>query len=389
MARALLFALSLTALAPTAFAQLREAPWGPKQYNAADLEVRRDALPDELPADQIEVVVEASDEYCKPKSTRMLGISIPVPVEPAATFFCGQIQAYLDGPAGAVPVRLSRQIWTQRKVADQVAALDVAPERRYLALSRWRPYDVAMNSAGLVPRMRWVVEEVLWDRVDSKLLWHALRNIYTDDAYEGGRIWGMRLHLRRYFAFTLPATLSRRGEVRNHAPVPGGRWVPSEQMAGWQSASQSALAFVNTYSSPGLRDFTRSKFIRIRAQAQAPYVSTKVDWASEAWMRLEHPPEKALTPAMDYGTHAMLEVPPGRYVVDPYDVARGKPLEIELKPGEVVVIEFTRNLVGADGAALADIKTWQKMLTRGRHAFLQDARALPEPWQVETWFTSP
>ena len=386
---ALMLVLALTTASPGAVAQLRDAPWGPNQSNANDLEIRRDALPAELPVDEIEVVVEASDEYCKPKSSKLLGISIPVPVAPAASFFCQQMAAYLNVHAGALPVQLSRQIWSKRKAADQVAGLDVALQRRYVLLSRWRAYDVEMNPYGLVPRMRWVVEEVLWDRAESKPLWHALRNIYTNDVYEGGRVWGIQLNLRRYFEFTLPATLSSRGVARAHAPVPDGRWIATEQITGWQSTSRAAIAFVNSYAGPGVRDFRRSKSIRVRSATQAPYLAGKVDWASDAWMRMGHPPETATTPPMDFGTHALLEVPPGRYVIDPYDPSRAKALELDLKPGEIAVIEFSRKVVGADGPELADIKTWQKELARGRHAFLEDSRVLPDPWQIESWFFEP
>jgi len=378
----------LVTASPLVLAQLREAPWGPDQYNAKDFEARLDALPDELPADQIDVVVEASDEFCKPKSTKLLGISMPVPVAPAATFFCQKMAAYLDGYAGKLPVRLSRQIWTQRKVADHVAALDLPVQRRYVLLSRWRAYDVGMNAYGLVPRMRWVVEEALWDRTDNRTLWHALRNVYTDDVYEGGRIWGMQIYLKRYFEYTLPSTLGNRGTVRNHAPVPDGRWISAGQMTAWQSDARAAIAFVNNHTSPGPRDLLRSKSIRIRAEAQAPYARGKVEWASEEWMRLEYPPEMALTPPMDYGSHALLEVPAGRYVIDPYDQQRGKPLELSLKAGELVVIELSRSLVGPDGSQVADLDTWRKAMARGRHAFLEDGRVLAQPWQVESWFVT-
>jgi hypothetical protein len=133
---------------------LRLAPLGPNQLASRDLEVRFDRLPDQLPADQIEVVVEASDEYCKPKTYKVMGITLPVPVMAHATFFCQVLEAYgLQGESKHRP-RLSRQIWQERDIASHVAQLDVPPSERYLALTR-------------------------------------------------------------------------RGETRGHAPVPGGRWVPA------------------------------------------------------------------------------------------------------------------------------------------------------------------
>ncbi|MCY4744567.1 hypothetical protein NYO99_06235 [Pelomonas sp. UHG3] len=383
--------LALLLTAPAAQAQLREAPWGPNQYNAHDLEVRRDALPDTLATEDIEVVVEASDEYCKPRFTKLIGISVPIPVAPGVEFFCRQLATYADSHAGALPVRLSRQTWQQRDVGAHVAQLDVPAQRRHVLLSRWRIYDAETNPYGLVPRMRWTVEEALWDRTEQRLLWHALRTIYTDDVYEKGRIWGMQLHLKRYFAYTLPSMLGQRGQTRAHAPVPGSQWVAPADIAGWRSDTQGAIAFVNNHFTSGLRDFRRSKVFDLRP-ADQPYVAPPIKkdwWASEAWMKDEHPPIPGITPPMDPFTHALLAVPPGRYVIDPYDRERGKPLELDVQAGAVVVVEFRRALVGADGPVLADDKTWQKALAQGPHAFLADSRPLPPNRRVEAWFTSP
>ena len=190
--------------------------------------------------------------------------------------------------------------------------------------------------------------------------------------------------------FALPATLARRGELRSHAPVPGGRWVAAAQMEGWQSDSRAAIAFVNSYaSSSRVRDFPRGTVFFVRAVDQAPYVMQRLDWASEARMRADSTVHLAITPLIDYGSHAMLELPPGRYVIDPYDPERTQALEIDLKAGEMAVVELSRKLIGADGPELADIKTWKKALARGRHAFLEDLRVLPDPWQIQCWFVGP
>jgi hypothetical protein len=382
--------LALMLAAPTARAQLRDAPWGPNQYNAYDLEVRRDTLPDTLAAEDIEVVVEASDEYCLPRSAKFMGISLPVPVAPAVPFFCRQIATYVEGSAGALPVRLSRQTWQLRDVAAHVAALDVPVQRRQVLLSRWRPYDAETNAYGLVPRMRWVVEEALWDRTAQRLLWHALRVIYTDDVSEAGRIWGMQLHLKRYFAYTLPGVLGKRGLTRAHAPVPGAQWVAAADMAGWRSDTQGAIAFMNSYDTSGVRRLPRGASFPLRPADQPAETRARMEWASEAWLKDEHPPKSGQTPRMDSNTHALLSVPHGRYVIDPYDRERGRPIEFDVKAGATVVVNLTRALIGADGPVLADDKVWQKALARGGpHAFLADSRPLPPDRRVETWFTSP
>jgi hypothetical protein len=115
-----------------------------------------------------------------------------------------------------------------------------------------------------------------------------------------------------------------------------------------------------------------------------------MEWASEAWLKDEHPPKSGQTPRMDSNTHALLSVPHGRYVIDPYDRERGRPIEFDVKAGATVVVNLTRALIGADGPVLADDKVWQKALARGGpHAFLADSRPLPPDRRVETWFTSP
>lgn len=85
-------------------------------------------------------------------------------------------------------------------------------------------------------------------------------------------------------------------------------------------------------------------------------------------------------PSLDFGTQALLELSAGRYTIDPYDAERGKPFDIDLKPGDIAVVEFSRNRVGADGPELSNTDTWKKALARGRHAFLEDSRVLPAPW---------
>jgi hypothetical protein len=386
-----LFALLtiLALMASPANAQLREAPWGPYQFAASDFDVRLDALPDVLVPDEIEVVVEVSDEYCQPRHKKLLGISLPVPVAPETAFFCRHLATHLAGPTGPLPVRASRQTWTQRNPGELVAALDPAPQRRYVLLSRWRFYEGVVSQYGVVQEVRWVVEELVWDRHEGHPVWHGLRTINTNDDFKGGKVLGMQLHLRRHFHFTLHALLTARAAVRHHAPVPSSQWVAADQMAGWTSTSRSAIAFVNNYSSPGRRRFSRSHAFPVRADAQAPQARVGVDWGSEAWMQWGQTPGLAATPPMDYRSHALLELPPGRYLVGSEDPALPKPLLVEVAAGELAVVELSRKLVGADAAERADLKTWQTALTRGRHAFLEDRRVLAEPWQVDTWFQLP
>lgn len=57
-------------------AQTKEPQREPFQYSARDLEVRLDSLPDDIPAEQIEILLEASDIRCKPGYTKFLGMNI-------------------------------------------------------------------------------------------------------------------------------------------------------------------------------------------------------------------------------------------------------------------------------------------------------------------------
>lgn len=369
--------------APAQAEGLREAPFGPDQRASRDLEVHLDALPDALDFEQVEVVVEASDEYCRPKSVKLMGISLPAPTAPHAPFFCKAIEAYAEtGPARGRPV-LSRQIWRERGVAAHVAQLDLPLAKRYVALTRWR------GVGGVTKSGRWIVEEALWDREQGRLLWLALRSIYTDDEFEKGRIWGMALNLKRYYAYQLPAVLGQRGAVRGHAPVPGSRWVPAADVAGWASDQRAAIALVNTYTSPGDRWPGRGRWFPVRAAEQPAFVFQRFEWGQESWFQHGLVPEAAVTPALDFRTHALLEVPPGSYTVLEQDAKQpGKALV--LKPGELVVVNMTRSLIGPDVPVIEDAAWWAKWQAQLlRHAFLEDRRAPQPNVFVETWFLRP
>lgn len=357
------------------------------QYNAHDLEVKIDRLPDEIAAADIEMVVEASDSRCKPKPVKLLGISVPA-VPPAATsHFCGQLEAYLGKHPGPIPMQLSRKDWTFRKVADQVQNLDVPLARRYVLLSIWRQQDSEVDAYATVRKVRWVVEEALWDRDTRAVLWHSLRNIYWDDHYEGGKVWGAQIELRRHFAFRLPANLMHRALVRQHAPVPGGRWVPAADVESWQSETKAAIGFVNTHIGNTPRTYYRGISFPIRAESQPRYLSERHVWGEDESMRKENIPILGLTPPFDIRTYGLLEVPPGRYVVDVSYPEGHPPIILDLKAGQTEVVEYSRAFFGPDVPKVADVETLRKAMVRGPHAFLQDSRVLSEQWQVQTWFT--
>jgi len=381
---ALLLLAPLCAWVEPALAQpLRDTPFGPEQRASRDLEVHVDALPDVLDVDQIDVVVEASDEYCKPKFTSLMGITLPMPTTPHAPFFCKAIETYAPtSPQGRSPL-LSRQIWRERSVAAHVAQLDVPLARRYVVLTRWR------GLGGVTKSGRWVVEEALWDREQGRLLWLALRSIYTDDEYKKGSVWGMALNLKRYYEYQLPTTLGQRGAVRGHAPVPGSRWVPVAEMPTWASDQRAAIVLANAYFISGDRWPGRAWLFPIRAADQAAFVFKRIEWGQESWFESALLPELAATPPMDIRTHALLEVPPGTYWVH-IDGWLKFGLEVEVKAGQLIVVKMTRSLVGPDLPVIEDAAWWAKWLAQtGRHAFLEDQRPTLPNVYVETWFLRP
>jgi len=379
----LLLGLFFAWVEPSLAQPLRDAPFGPEQRASRDLEVHLDALPDVLDVDQIEVVVEVSDEYCKPKFAKLMGITLPVPTTPHAPFFCKAIETYADASPRARSPLLSRQIWRERSVAAHVAQLDVPLGKRYVALTRWR------GLSGVTKNGRWVVEEALWDREQGRLLWLALRSIYTDDEYKKGSVWGMALNLKRYYEYLLPATLGQRGAVRGHAPVPGSRWVPAAEIPTWSSDQQAAIVLANAYFTSGDRWPGRAWLFPIRASDQAGFVLKRIEWGQQSWFESALLPEPAATPPMDIRTHALLEVPPGTYWVHT-DGRLKDGMEIEVKAGQLIIVKITRSLVGPDLPVIEDAAWWAKWLAQtARHAFLQDQRPTVPNVFVETWFLKP
>lgn len=358
----------------------------PNQHNAHDLEVRIDRLPDEISANDIEIALEASDNLCKPKQVKLLGLNLPSDVHPATAAFCRFVDQYAGMHQGAIALQLSRRTWTHRKVADQVSDLDTVLGKRYVLLSRWRHYDADVDGYLVVRSVRWVAEEALWDRQTRQVLWHSLRNIYCDDLHEGGRVWGTLVGLRRHFAHWLPAVLTQRVLQRQHSPVPEGRWVPAAETEAWQSPNRAALAFVNTQVGQRYRFAPRGIWFPIRPQSQ-PRLDPEAYFQGRQLDAQGVPAAGWLTPPIDKNSYALLEVPPGRYVIDPLSPDGGQALPLELKAGELVVIEYTRAAIGPDVPRVADAAALRTTMLRGPHAFLQDQRVRRSPWQVETWFS--
>jgi hypothetical protein len=279
----------------------------PNQRASRDLEVRVDRLPNQLSPHEIDLVVEASDVDCKPKGKVIFGITLPAQIFPHVRFFCNSIEAYVTASTAAHRPQISRQTWRERNVAAHVAQLDVPLSKRYVALTRWLPYGGDGGPSGYrVERGRWVVEEALWDRQEGRLLWLALRNVYTDDVYKEGRIWGLPLNFKRYYEYQLPAVLTRRGEVRQHAPVPGSRWLPAHEIPNWASEQHAAIVLANSFYQKGDRWPARSLYVPIRTPDQAPYVSKKFEWGKESWFSHGLTPEPTASPLLDVQTHAVL-----------------------------------------------------------------------------------
>jgi hypothetical protein len=157
----------------------------------------------------------------------------------------------------------------------------------------------------------------------------------------------------------------------------------------WSSERNAAIALVNTYTRSGDRWPGRSRRVAVRAADQAPFVRKKFEWGKESWFQHELSPQLAVLSDLDYLTHALLEVPPGRYVLDPFDSEQTS-MTVDLTAGQLIVVNVTRKFIGADEPVLEDLAWWAKWQSdRGRHAFLEDPRPVVPNVFVETWFMVP
>ena len=144
----------------------------------------RDELPDSIPADQIEVRVDARPADCSPEPKRFLGLPV-MTVHPQMVDFCKSLEAFLRQPPLPLPLPtnlVAKGIADTASVSAAVASLEPAPTRRYVALVRWGHVDDRQGPY-------WLFEAVLFDREQGRWLGHAGRSQENRFVRE----WGPRL----------------------------------------------------------------------------------------------------------------------------------------------------------------------------------------------------
>ena len=346
-------------MATTAPATAQQAPAPePNWQGLRSYQVWHDELPERLDPAQVEVVVLSPDERCKPPGrTGPFGLPLPPLIDPTTQTLCRQLEAFVQAPPEPLPlpVRLATQALSTRQPAAIVAALQPAPQRRYVALVAWHWQAVQRDT-------HWLFEEAVLDRETGRWIWHAAR---AHDVLLLDAKWTQETARRTLHALLrheLPRDLLGRNWWRDAVPLPGSRWVPAAEMATWQPGERAGLALLNSYNVPPVHQAQRAAKLW-PAGTPEPAEPQGVDWST--WTTVRSP---QATPLLPTGTLALLDLPPGAYAV-----RVGTAVEtLRLEPGRVTTLHMVRPLVGNSVAIAQEPETWwraQAQAPRWRHAF--------------------
>ena len=352
-------AWSPVASAQTGAAATAASAAAPQRWNHLNAyQVWRDELPDSIPADQIEVRVDARPADCSPEPKRFLGLPV-MTVRPQMADFCKSLDAFLRQQPSPLPLPTSlvaKGIADTASVSAAVASLEPAPTRHYVALVRWGHVEDRQGPY-------WLLEEVLFDREQGRWLWHAGRR------YENrfDREWGPRLRnatLAAQFLHGLPQSLASRGTHRIQVPLAGARWVAPAEAATWQPEPDRAGLIV--VSNWGRFAYLNIWGVGIRRAGEA--IATPSP-QPEGTTHLHYQVRPQHAPPMHLNTYFIVDLPPGEYIVwAEYQGDR----PIELQAGQRRLLAIDRGLFNATLLGEEDLARWPRLLPRLRHAFAAD-----------------
>lgn len=330
------------------------------------LEVLRDELPDTLAATDLSVVVEASDEQCRPQGPRLplVGNAPLQPHQRASRALCARLGAE---PAAGGPVRvLLPARFADRSVAAAVTqAQGAGATTRYVALLRWH--------AQLAESMlTWHLEEVVVDTRDGRWLWHASRRM---DAIADERAPDPALAnaagglVTAYLGQRLPSALLRRGAERQPEGSLGGRWETPDALARPVPAGSARIVVVGDYHSPRYPVEGDSRPLVLTRVGEAPATAT-----------LAAPRFSVMSLAVAPGTYDAWAL---------WGTQRRDETRQVLPDGGELVLRVHRGFGNATSLEVRD-RAWldDALAQRLRHAFLADSRT-PRSFTHATWFVGP
>jgi hypothetical protein len=357
--------LLLLAGAPTFASKAAEPALG----QLRPYQVWLDELPPTLAAADVEIVVLQPDARCKPVPVKALGFLSVQLITPIDKAYCQRLQSFVERPQAPLPLatRLHTTELSSRQPAAIVAALQPAPQRRYVALVYWQAVEGQP--------WQWAFEEAVIDRDSGRWVWHAARGHGTmtlRDLAEKSELQALASVLQH----ELPRDLLDRGWWRRHVPLDGSRWVPPADIPGWMPApGRAGLAIVNSYTDNPRMDSYRT--IALWPQGAAEVPAQRVEPAT--WRTVQRP---QFAPILPTGTHALLDLPAGPHQMRVYGDAQ--PLLLE--PGRVTVLHIQRStLSNATTTGLESAEWWQARIAptgTSRHAFLAEPPARGSPGLV-------
>ncbi len=360
--RALSVLALCAALAAPAFAQP-----APSLRGLRALEVWRDELPERIGRDELEVVVLSPDSRCRPPPLRgPLGLTADA-LDPVTGVLCRRLESFAAAP-WPMPLRVHTAAVATRTPAGVVAALAPAPTRRYVALVHWEWAAAGRD-------VDWMFELALVDRSDGRWLWHGARihNVSTLREFQERDL----LHaLQALLQHELARDLLSPGWWREQVPVPGARWVMPADLAAWRpEAGRAGLVVANTYAA--VPASVESRLLKLWPADQAE-VNDEAALRQGGRAQYSTVPRAQSTPLIAPATHAMLDLPAGRYRMS----TGREPQDLALEPGTLTVLRIERGAFNATTLAPEPEAWWRGRLAekRLRHAFLAEpAGTGPQP----------
>jgi hypothetical protein len=314
------------------------------------LEIRKDALPTSIEADQLSVVVLMPVEGCSSASLQNRDI--------VTRWYCGAMASLALSPeiAAYQPTLLPDVLVSQ--LSPEVMEVIGDPSRRFVWLVDWA-VDVKQYKSTSYFNINLATEELVYDRQTKQWLWHALRR--EDDLTKSEPdIPTLNKYVQRFFVKTMLPIVADRAKQWSLAGV-ALAWTATEDVLKTPAEGLSRLVFFNDYPRGSEIEFPSTFTLR-----KAPEEGQTASKGSEA-----------VSFTLGYESYAALDVAPGKYVLG---WATDQSQEVvTFVPGEVSYFRQTRRIFNKAGVSKMDKEEAASFLKKNfRSAVVPDTRPLAE-----------
>jgi len=309
------------------------------------LEIRKDALPQSIAAEQLSVVVLMPLETCSTPAKNNRDI--------VTRWYCGAFASLPTSPELAA--------YQPFLLPDSVALADMLeasgdPAKRYVLLVDWA-VDVNQHKTTSYFDINLATEEAVYDRQTKQWIWHALRR---DDESTESRpdIPALNLEVQNFVVKNIVATVSNRGKQLALGAT-ALAWTPTESVLNAPAEGRARLVLFNDY-----------------------YRGRETETPTTFTLRKVPEPAQAAPAGNDdlrfsagYQSFVAMDVSPGKYLLSWSGDKSGE--TISLAAGEVAYLRQTRGLFNSRGTSKVDKSDAADLLGKDfRSGVVPDTRPL-------------